>query len=142
MTRPAPVPDESSAEYWAAAARHELVIPRCARCDAYSLPPEAICHHCGSTTPDFRFERVSGDGTIRSWTTVHRATLTGFAAEVPYLLVDVELAEQRNLRMLGRLLDGPNSVVHQGDSVHVAFEDIAADVAVPAFVLAAGPELR
>ncbi|MQY24150.1 Zn-ribbon domain-containing OB-fold protein [Nocardia macrotermitis] len=136
MTRPLPVPDETSAEYWAAAARHEPVIPRCARCDAYSLPPEAICRHCGSTSPEFRFDRVSGDGVIRSWTTVHRATLTGFADQVPYLLVDVELAEQPDLRMIGRLLDGPNNGVHQGDSVRIAFEDVGEDTAIPAFVLA------
>ena len=142
MTRPVPIPDDSSAEYWAAAARHELRIPRCARCDAYSLPPEAICQHCGSTSPNFRYERVSGDGAVRSWTTVYRATLPGFADDAPYLLVDVELAEQPDLRMIGRLLDGPNSVLHQGDSVRVGFEDIADDVAIPAFVLATETRAR
>ena len=134
--RPLPVPDEGSAEYWAAAARHVLVIPRCAQCGGLAMPPGEICRLCGTSTPDFRFEPVSGRGKVRSWTVVRKASLLGFADAVPYLLVDVELAEQDDLRMIGRLLDGPDSIVRVGDSVRVAFEDVAADIAVPAFVLA------
>ncbi|MFI1463989.1 Zn-ribbon domain-containing OB-fold protein [Nocardia carnea] len=137
-TRPLPVPDARSAPYWAAAARHELAIARCARCDRFEIPPDAICSHCGTADPVFRFERVSGRGVVRSWTVVHRASLAGFARDVPYLLVDVELAEQAGLRMIGRLLDDPDTVLRDGMPVRAAFEDIAPGTAVPAFALAPG----
>jgi hypothetical protein len=32
MSRPPPVPDDQSAGYWEAAARHVLAIARCSRC--------------------------------------------------------------------------------------------------------------
>jgi uncharacterized OB-fold protein len=61
--------------------------------------------------------------------------LPGFEQEVPFLLVDVELGEQKELRIIGRLLDGPETAIRIGAAVRVAFEDIAPGVAVPAFVL-------
>jgi uncharacterized protein len=76
---------------------------------------------------------VSGRGTVRSWTVVRRSFLPGF--DVPYLLVDVELVEQANLRLIGRLLDGPDALLQVGNAVRVAFEDIASGIAVPAFSL-------
>lgn len=137
-SRPIPVPDTGSAPYWAAAARHELALARCAQCARFEMPPGLTCSHCGTTEPAFRFERVSGRGVVRSWTVVHRASLLGYAGEVPYLLVDVELAEQAGLRMIGRLLDGPDTALREGIPVRVAFEDIAPGTAIPAFVLAPG----
>lgn len=133
--RPLPVPDARSAPYWQAAAQHELVVARCSHCSAYSIPPETICAGCGSTDPEFRFEPVSGRGVVRSWTTVRQSFLSGFDADLPFVLVDVELAEQTELRMIGRLLDGPDAPLRLGAAVRVAFEDLADDVAVPAFEL-------
>jgi uncharacterized OB-fold protein len=136
VTRPVPVPDDVSAPFWAAAARHELTVARCSDCATFVVPPDLVCPHCGSTDPRFAFERVSGRGTIRSWTVVRQSFLPGFADDLPFRLVDVELVEQPELRLIGRLLDGVDAAVSIGDPVAVAFEDIADGVAVPAFVLA------
>ena len=81
------------------------------------------------------FTPVSGSGTVKSWTVVRRSFLPGF--EVPFVLVDVELSEQPDLRLIGRLLDDPDVNLQIGAAVRVEFEDIAAGVAVPAFVLEA-----
>lgn len=133
MTRPLPVPDALSAPFWAATARHELTVARCAHCRAYTIPPEPVCPHCHSTDPGFVFEPVSGAGIVRSWAVIRQSFLPGFDADLPYVLVDVELAEQPELRLIGRLLDGPVAV---GAPVRAAFEDVAPGVSVPAFVLA------
>jgi uncharacterized OB-fold protein len=133
--RPVPVPDERSAPYWEAAARHVLVVARCSRCRAWAIPPDTTCPHCRSTDPGYAFEPVSGRGTVRSWTVVRQSFLPGLAGDVPFVLVDVELGEQDDLRTIGRLLDGPDATVAVGDPVTVAFEDVAPGVAVPAFVL-------
>ncbi|MEW2355733.1 OB-fold domain-containing protein [Spirillospora sp. NPDC029432] len=133
--RPLPVPDETSAPYWEAAAEHRLVLARCSACTAFVILPDQLCPHCHSTAPGFAFEPVSGRGRVRSWTTVRQAFLPGFERLVPFVLVDVELAEQEELRMVGRLLDGPDAPVRLGAGVRVAFEDVAPGVAVPAFVL-------
>ena len=134
--RPLPVPDDQSAGYWAAAARHVLAIARCSQCGVFSHPPDSVCASCGSIEPGFQFEPVSGNGVVRSWTVVRQALLPGFEPDLPYLVVDVELQEQPGLRLTGRLLDGPGTPLSLGAPVRAAFEDVAPGVAVPAFRLA------
>jgi len=133
--RPVPIPDEQSAPFWAAAAEHVLTAARCARCTAYSMPPDVVCPSCGSTDPQFEFTPVSGRGTVRSWTVVRQSFLPGFDDDLPFVLVDVELVEQRELRLIARLLDGVDAPLRLGDLVTVGFEDVAPGVAVPAFAL-------
>jgi uncharacterized OB-fold protein len=142
-TRPVPVPDERSKPYWDAAARHELAVARCSVCNAYSIPPDVVCQHCHSTEPEFTYVSVSGRGVVRSWTVMHSSFVPGFDDLIPFVLVDVELEEQSDLRTIGRLLDGPDALddrdtpLEIGAPVVVAFEDLAPGVSVPAFELAA-----
>lgn len=133
-TRPLPVADEASAPYWAAAADHVLTVARCGRCATLTLPPEVVCGSCGSTEPGYEFTAVSGRGVVRSFTVVRQSFLPGF--EVPFVLVDVELCEQAELRVIGRLLDGVDAEPRLGAPVRVAFEDLGDGIAVPAFELA------
>jgi uncharacterized OB-fold protein len=135
--RPVPVPDEASAPFWAAAAAHTLTVARCSRCSWFTHPPDVVCLQCRSTEPDFVFTPVSGRGTIRSWTVMRQSFLPGFDQDVPFVLVDVELVEQPDLRIIGRLLDGPGAALEVGAGVEVAYEDVAPGVSVPAFNLAA-----
>jgi uncharacterized protein len=134
--RPVPVPDEESKAYWDAAAEHVLTAARCGRCNALSLPPDTVCGHCGATDPEFAFTPVSGRGTVRSWTIVRQSFLPGFDADLPFVLVDVELDEQDELRLIGRLLDGVDAPLQLGDRVAVAFEDLTPGISIPAFALA------
>jgi len=133
--KPIPVPDERSAGYWSAAAEHRLALARCGRCGRLSMPPGPVCPGCLSTDPAFVYVAVSGGGTIRSWTVIRDSFLPGFQADVPFLLVDVELDAQADLRMIGRLVDGPDADPHLGARVSVVFDDLAPGVAVPAFAL-------
>jgi uncharacterized OB-fold protein len=132
-TRPLPIPDERSAPFWEAAAEHVLAVARCSLCGAFSHPPDIVCSHCGSTDPAFVFTPVDGAGTIRSWTVMRQSFLLGF--DVPFVLVDVELEAQEDLRLIGRLVDGPDTVLQVGDAVSLVFEDVAPGVSVPAFAL-------
>lgn len=129
--RPLPVPDDTSVAFWEASARHVLTVARCGRCGTLALPPGVVCVECRSTDPEFTFVPVSGRGVVRSWTVVRQAFLPGF--EVPFVLVDVELVEQSDLRMIGRLLDGMDAALKIGAEVGVAFEDLDAGSAVAAF---------
>lgn len=133
--RPLPVPDESSAAYWAAATQHVLTVARCGQCGTLTLPPDVVCTACGSTDPAYEFTAVSGRGVVRSWTVVRQAFLPGFDAELPFVLVDVELDEQFDLRVIGRLLNGTEAELRIGVPVRVAFEDLTDDISVPGFEL-------
>ena len=132
-SRPVPVPDALSSDFWAAASAHRLAIARCARCTQLSHPPDTVCPHCGSTDPAFVFEDVDGAGIIRSWTVMRQSFLPGF--DVPFVLVDVELFAESDLRLIGRLVDGPDVPLRLGAPVRLAFEDIAPGIALPAFKL-------
>ena len=134
--RPLPVPDEASAPFWSAAAEHILTVARCGQCARFTMPPDVVCPHCHTSDPRFEFTPVSGRGTVRSWTVVRQALLPGFDDDLPFVLVDVELVEQADLRLIGRLLDGIDAHLRAGDAVTVGFEDLAPGVAVPAFELA------
>lgn len=135
QTRPLPVPDQMSAPFWKAASDHVLTVARCSRCGAYALPPDVACPHCRTTDPAFVFSPVSGIGTVRSWTVMRQSFLPGFDDDLPFVLVDVELVEQPGLRMIGRLVDGPEALPSIGAVVRAVFEDVAPGVSVPAFVL-------
>jgi hypothetical protein len=127
------VPDEWSREFWSAAATHSLVLARCSTCTRFSHPPDTVCPHCGSTDASFEFVPVDGSGRIRSWTFVRQSFLPGF--DVPFVLVDVELAAQTELRLIGRLVDGPGASLQLDLPVRLVFEDLAPGVAIPAFAL-------
>jgi uncharacterized protein len=133
-TRPLPVPDERSAPFWAAAADHVLALARCSRCRALSHPPDVVCPHCGSTDPAYAFTPVDGAGIVRAWTVMHQSFLPGF--DVPFVLVDVELGVQADLRLIGRLVDGPDAALEPGAAVSLVFEDVGPGVSVPAWTLA------
>jgi uncharacterized OB-fold protein len=135
--RPVPVPDERSAPYWEAAAQHRLVLARCSRCDELSHPPDVVCARCHHPDPGFVFEEVGGRGAVRSWVVVRESFLPGF--DVPFVLVDVAMDEDDGVRLIGRLLDGPDAPLARGQRVRVAFEDLAPGVAVPAFILEGTP---
>jgi hypothetical protein len=52
------------------------------------------------------------------------------------VLVDVELADPPGIRLIGRLMDGPEAALRAGAPVRLAFEDVEPDFSVPGFVLA------
>jgi uncharacterized protein len=132
-----PVPDEGSAPYWAACAEHTLKLPCCSRCHQFTLPPDVTCPHCHSVDPAYTYEKVSGRGTVRTWTIIRHSFLRGF--KLPFVLVDVQLSDHPKVRMIGQLVDGPEAPLKIGDAVTVVFEDLKPGIAIPAFKKVAGP---
>ena len=116
-TRPVPVPDERSAPYWEAAAEHVLTVARCSRCADVLHPARHRVPALPQHRPGVRLRAGQRAGVVRSWTVVRQSFLPGFDDDVPFVLVDVELEEQADLRIIGRLLDGPDAALHLGDRV-------------------------
>jgi uncharacterized OB-fold protein len=88
---PAVARDEASAEFFAAAARGELLMQRCPASGDVLGPQARTCPSCGSA--DLDPVVVSGRGTLVSWAVVHQAPVPSLAAPVPYLTAVVELTE-------------------------------------------------
>lgn len=118
MPRPAPPPTPRAAEYWRSGADGVLRIARCAPCGTYIHPPRPLCPQCHSA--DVAFAPVSGKGTVYSFT-VNRYQWTP-ALEPPYVLAEVDLAEQPGLRLLTAVVGCPVDAVRIGMPVTVAFE--------------------
>ncbi len=97
-SKPAPATSELARLYWEAAAQGRLVLQSCSACGKVRHYPRLLCDACYSDAVTW----VPSDarGKIHSWTTAHHAFHPAFVAELPYLLVTVDLDE--GVRALGR----------------------------------------
>ena len=129
MLRPLPSPNPLTAPYWQAAHQGELKLPRCEACAKFHFYPRAACPHCGST--QLAWQRVSGNGEVYSFTTVHRAPSKGFEALVPYVVAVVALDEGPHL--MTRLANVQAEAVRIGLRVQVAFEKQDDETTLPVF---------
>jgi uncharacterized protein len=88
--------------FFEAAARDELVIPRCDACSRYFFYATVLCQHCHSH--EWTWTRSSGLGRVYASTVVHRPLQRELKA--PYVVAVVELDE--GVRLL------TNIVAHGG----------------------------
>ena len=126
---PTPYGDPLSAAFWEAARRHELVVQRCRGCGAHRFPARDRCSACLSR--EVEWTRVSGRGTVFSFAVMHQVYHPGFADEVPYAIVMIELEE--GTRMLSNVVGCPTGEVRIGMPVEVVFEDLTSEVTLPKF---------
>jgi uncharacterized OB-fold protein len=127
--KPLPEVTPQMAPFWEAARRHELVVQRCGGCGAYRFPARDLCSRCLSR--DAAWTRVSGRGVIFSVAVMHQVYHPGFADDVPYAVVVVELEE--GARLLSNVVGLAPSEVRIGMPVEVVFESVSADVTLPKF---------
>ena len=129
--RPLPAADDLSQPFWEAARQHQLVAQRCQDCGYFNHPPRPACDACQSQ--QLQFEPVSGRGVIYTFTVMHQPNVAGFADEIPYINILVELAEQPLLFMASNLPFAELGMVQIGGAVEVYFEELDAEVTLPQF---------
>ena len=120
--------------FWEAANEGRLAIQRCQVCGYYNHPPKPLCDRCQSG--DLRFEDVSGDGTVWSFTVMHQKSIAGFQDAVPYVTALVELVEQQYLLLVTNLPGVSAENVKVGMRVKVSFQRLSDEIALPQFVAA------
>src|SRR5438046_6792556 len=89
--KPIPEPDQDSLLFWMGCKKRELLLQYCASCDRYQFYPRSLCVVCGREGLEWR--RVSGRGTVYSYTVTYQNASPGFRDEVPYVFALVDLAE-------------------------------------------------
>lgn len=119
--------DESMYEFYAAAARGELILPFCAGCQSALDLEQAVCDQCGSFDSDWR--TVDLVGTVHSATTMHRFEPGLVKAQRPYPILDIELTSGHRLIMT--TLDPTSTTPRIGNEVGIAFRNLGG-VAIPA----------
>lgn len=97
VSKPIPQPSPMTQAFWDAAAQGRLVLQTCASCGTVRHYPRMLCTQCYSH--EHFWQNSSGLGVVHSWTRCHHAFHAGFAADVPYTLVTVDLDE--GVRSLG-----------------------------------------
>ena len=130
--KPVPEPTPESKPYWDALNEGRLVLQSCGACGKVRHYPRPLCDACYSF--DVRWIDAKGTGTIHSWTITHHAFNPGFKAELPYVLVTVDLPE--GVRMQAPLRNAEASRLKRGLPVRLAIELARKGLALPAFVLA------
>ena len=140
--------DQENFAFFGYCGQHELRVQQCTSCDLKRFPPTTACPFCAH--PESTWEQLSGRGTVYSYGEVHHAIQGTFRAHTPYLLLLVELDEQRNephefdgLRLQGNLatadadLASPELVrqVGIGSRVRVVFKDIGPGIAMPLWAI-------
>jgi uncharacterized OB-fold protein len=133
---PPPIPDDPlTAFFWEAARNHELWIQRCRSCGTYIHMPRPVCRNCHSF--DLAPERVSGRGTLYSWTQTYKVFHPFFVDRVPYVIATITLPEQDGLQIMSNLVGIDQQRVDEqariGMPVEVEFEELAPRYVIPVF---------
>lgn len=125
--RPIPRPTPTSAGFWEAAARGELVLQRCEACRGWRHYPQPMCSSCHSL--DWAWQRASGHGVIHSFVIAHRAFHAFWADKVPYVIATLELDE--GVRMVDDMLELAPQEARIGLPVEVWFHDTGEGIVLP-----------
>jgi uncharacterized OB-fold protein len=118
IPRPTPAPSPTTAPYWEALGRGELLLQRCATCTAWVHYPRRRCPVCMSN--QLGWEPVEPVGTIHTFTVARRATAVPFASDVPQIIAIVELAN--GVKMTTTLTDVQPDRLRIGQPVHGVYE--------------------
>ena len=90
-TRPIPVADEASQEFYDGAKQGKLMLLRCTQCQRFRLPGRERCSDCWST--DSEWAEASGRGKLYTFGVMHQKYHPAFADVTPYNYALVELDE-------------------------------------------------
>jgi uncharacterized OB-fold protein len=129
--------DPLTAEFFAGAARGELVITRCAGCDRWVWYPEPACPTCEGSLV---WQPTSGRATLFSWAVVQRPFLPAFAEMTPFVTALVALEEAPEVRVVTYVVDADPHTLQADLPLEVRFRPLSfptvpdRSVIVPMFV--------
>ena len=116
---PYPVPEYGAEPFWQACNDEQLVMQRCELCSKLRWQPAPLCTFCASD--QYVWAPLSGRGRISTWTVVTHPVHPAAAARVPYVVVEVELEEQRGLRLISNLQGTDHDAIEFDAAVEIAF---------------------
>ncbi len=103
--------------------RYNLIGTKCPKCSTIFFPPKEICKRCRRSSIDqMEKEKLSGKGTIQSFTRVHEAA-NGFDEITPYYLALIELDEGPTV--MAQIVDCMEEELAIGVRVKMAFRKVS-----------------
>ena len=120
MTFPLPKPDAQTRPFWEACQSGRLLCQRCAVCGVVQFTPRASCMHCHNE--QLAWEESSRQGTVMSYTRVHRAPNPAFKQKTPYVIVMLDMDE--GFRLMANTSATVQDSIGIGSRVSVGFEPV------------------
>ncbi|WP_158252802.1 MULTISPECIES: Zn-ribbon domain-containing OB-fold protein [unclassified Cryobacterium] len=118
--------DPTTAHFWEAASKEQLVIQQCGVCRQYQFYPRPFCLACDSD--DIGWVAASGRGTVYSQTTVHLKAAPELGLVTPYVVAVVQLEEGPRL-----LTNLTGEACRIGSPVQVGWRSRQGQAPVPVF---------
>ncbi len=131
--KPLPHPTEISAPYWEGLKAHEVRIQQCDRGHSLFFP-RTHCPTCGSRS--LKWSKVSGEGTLYSFTVARIPTMPEFTDEMPQALAVVELRE--GVRINTTMVGVAPEALKVGMEVRPVFDERPGEVTLLRFTAHAG----
>jgi uncharacterized protein len=139
VAKPAPTPDLDTQPFWDACRVGELRAQRCTSCGRLRWPPQGFCPGCYSW--EHEWTRLSGRGTVKSFSVVHHSTSPAFKDELPYVVALVALdGTDDHVTLTSNVVGCPADEVAVGMPVEVVFTEISAEATLPQFRPAAAEQ--
>ncbi|MFS0589986.1 putative OB-fold protein [Cytobacillus horneckiae] len=117
MTKPQPVIDADSIQFWEGCKNKQLLIQKCLNCSKHIFYPRIVCPHC--TSEKIEWIESSGKGKIYSFTIARRPGGPAFKAEVPYAVALVDLEE--GVRIMSNIINTDVDQLKCEQEVEVVF---------------------
>ena len=134
LSFPYPIPEYGTEPYWQACNEERLLMQRCKSCHKFRWHPAPLCVFCAHDV--YAWAALSGRGRVHTWTVITHPVHPAAVARVPYVVVEVELVEQTNLRMISNLIDCDPAAITFGAPVTLAFTPHPNGQKLPVFRLA------
>lgn len=125
--RPRPGLTHDNRFFFEGAKEHQLLIQRCAACQALRHPPQPRCDKCGSYEWDAL--QSSGRGTVYSFVVNHYPQVPAFDYPLPIGLIELE----EGTRLVAQIVDCPIDEITVGMPVEVVWIEDGEDLTIPAF---------
>lgn len=120
--RPTNLRSPSAKAFWQGLAEERLLAQSCRQCETRFFPARPLCPDCLSG--DLESFRLSGRGSLHSWTKVHRA---GPEIPTPFLLGLIDLEEGLG-RLTAVIVDAAEERLEIGMPVHLAYLRAGSDL--------------
>jgi uncharacterized OB-fold protein len=124
-----PASDERTQPFWDAAKDEHLVGPRCARCQAFRMPPTIFCPACMST--DIEYIPLPGTGTLYSFTVVRTPSIPEFEGHVPFIPAAIDADGAPGMRFVSNIVDTEPENVSVGMKVRVVWHHVSDHLTLP-----------
>ncbi|MBJ3778120.1 Zn-ribbon domain-containing OB-fold protein [Acuticoccus mangrovi] len=117
IAKPRPPKNGAERPFWEGLAEGKIRVQQCDHCGTKRFPASRYCPACHKAGA--RWVAVEPTGTVQSFCVFHKSYFPGFAAEMPYAVVEVKL--DCGVEFFSNMVDTPNEAIHTGQRVRAAF---------------------